>query len=218
MKRIATILLACFLASPAFAFDFGGASVNGSITGVDKYVFRGVNISDNHQAIGELKTSYKASDVLLEGFGYARGEWSHPDANADFKEYRIGGSVGYEVSGFTIKAGDVFYILDTDNRNEVFVSADGDWMFGGFNTTAYYDTGKDFSEGVWVDASVTGTYIADLTLGASYSTAEDNISRYFGEVGMDFTAKSLTMRPFLRYETDRNFDRDYYVIGGRFSF
>ena len=223
MKIIITLLLACFLALPAYALDYAGATANGSITAVDKHIDYQHGVFDQeHNAIADLTIGYEYNHFLIQLHGGARGQWIDADTSFDMAEYSGAVDVGGRFGGFDLTVGDRYIVFtDADNVNEVYVSADGEWRFGGFNVTGYYNTEdfSDFSNALWVDAEVTASYFLDLTVGASYH--DGDMARYFGEVSRDF-GSGLVLTPFVRYQTNKpsldSSNVDYTTVGLRASF
>ena len=222
MKKLITFVAAMLFCSTAWALDYAGATANGSITAVDKHIDIQHGIYDQeHNAIADLTIGYEYNHFLIQLHGSARGQWSDADTAFDLEEYSGGVSVGGTFGGFDLTVGDRYLVFtDMDNVNEVYVSADGSWAYGGFNLTAYQDT-SDISnlDTLWVDGSVTATYFASLTVGASYN--DGDIARYWGEVSKDF-GTGLALTPFVRYETNKpsleSSNIDYTTVGLKASF
>ena len=223
MKRLATLLLACFLPLSAYGVEYAGATANGSITAQEKYIdFQHGVFSQEHTGLAKLTIGYEVNHFLIQLNGSARGEWIDADKSFDMKEYGGGLAVGGTFGGFDLTIGDRYLVfVDGDNVNEVYVSADGDWAYGGFNVTAHYPTEdiSEFNQNLWVDAQVTASYFLDLTVGASYH--DGDMARYFGEVSRDF-GSGLVLTPFVRYETNKPSleasNIDYTTVGLKASF
>jgi len=223
MKKIITLLVAMLFCSTAYAVEYAGATANGTITVQDKYLdYQHGVYSQEHTGLAELTIGYEVNHFLIQLNGSARGEWIDADKSFDMKEYGGGLEVGGTFGGFDLTVGDRYLVfIDGDNVNEVYVSADGKWAYGGFGVTAYYNTEdfSDFNNALWVDAEVTASYFLDLTVGASYH--DGDMARYFGEVSKGF-GEGLVLTPFVRYETNKpSLDAsniDYTTVGLRASF
>ena len=223
MKRLATLLLACFLPLSAFGVEYAGATANGSITGVDKHIDMQHGIYDQeHNAIADLTIGYEYNHFLVQLNGSARGQWSDADTAFDVEEYSGGVSVGGTFGGFVLAVGDRYIVfLEDENANEIYAVAEGDWRFGGFNVEAYYNTADfgDFNKSFWVDGSLTASLLVDATIGASYH--DRDVARYWAELSKDF-GSGLVLTPFVRYETNKPSleasNIDYTTVGLKASF